>query len=179
MAEYKTKVNDRKVEAVDAIKTMLASAEDYIFTDYRGLTVEQITDLRSKLRENDAEYRVVKNNFAKIAFQQLEKPDVADYFVGPTAVALSKSDATVVLKTLIDFAKETSVEIKGALVGDAVFDAAQTEALSRLPGRDQLIAQLMSVMQAPLQNLVYALNAIPTDLARVLQAVADKKQSEE
>jgi len=178
MSDYTTKVNDKKIAAVDEIKEMLSSANDYIFTDYRGLTVSQITELRAKLREDDAEYRVVKNNFAKIAFQQLEKPDVGDYFVGPTAVALSRNDATTVLKTLIDYAKDSSVEIKGALVGDTVFDSAQAEALSKLPSREALIAQLMSVMQAPLQNFVYALNAIPTQMVRVLQAVADKKQDE-
>lgn len=178
MTGYTTKVNDKKIAAVDEIKEMIASANDYIFTDYRGLTVAQITALRAKLREKDAEYRVVKNNYAKIAFEQLEKPDVAEYFVGPTAVALARDDATTVLKTLIDFAKESSVEIKGALVGDTVFDAAQTDALSKLPSREALIAQLMSVMQAPLQNFVYALNAIPTQLVRVMQAVADKKQDE-
>lgn len=178
MSDYTTKVNDKKIAAVDEIKEMLSSANDYIFTDYRGLTVSQITELRAKLREDNAEYRVVKNNFAKIAFQQLEKPDVGDYFVGPTAVALSRNDATTVLKTLIDYAKESSVEIKGALVGDTVFDSAQAEALSKLPSREALIAQLMSVMQAPLQNFVYALNAIPTQMVRVLQAVADKKQDD-
>ncbi len=179
MTGYQTKINDKKTAAVEEIKEMLASANDYIFTDYRGLTVQQITELRSKLRENDAEYRVLKNNYAKIAFYQLEKPGVDEYFVGPTAVALSRDDATVVLKTLIGFAKDTSVEIKGALLGDAVFDAKQAEALSKLPSREALIAQLMSVMQAPLQNVVYALNAIPTSLVRVLQAVADKKQGDE
>lgn len=179
MTGYTTKVNDRKIAAVDEIKEMLSSANDYIFTDYRGLTVSQITELRARLRENDAEYRVMKNNFAKIAFQQLEKPDVAEYFVGPTAVALSRADATTVLKTLIEFAKDSPVEIKGALVGDSIFDSAQAEALSKLPSREALIAQLMSVMQAPLQNFVYALNAIPTQMVRVLQAVADKKQSEQ
>lgn len=179
MTGYTTKVNDKKIAAVDEIKEMLSSASDYIFTDYRGLSVAQITALRARLREKDAEYRVMKNNYAKIAFQQLEKPDVGEYFVGPTAIALSRSDATTVLKTLIEFSKESPVSIKGALVGDTIFDSSQADALSKLPSREALISQLMNVMQAPVQNLVYALNAIPTDLVRVLQAVADKKQGEE
>ena len=75
----------------------------------------------------------------------------------------------------MEFGEDHPVEVKGALVGDRVFDAAQAAALSKLPGREALVAQLMSVMQAPLQNLVFAANGIPTKLVRVLRAVADKK----
>jgi large subunit ribosomal protein L10 len=166
------------VSAVDTLKAMFAEANDYVFTNFRGLSVDQITRLRTQLRESGAEYRVVKNNYAKIAFQQMEKPDVSEYLEGPTAIAISRTDAAPVVKVLVDFAKDAPVEVKGALVGDMIFNAAQAEAFSKLPSRDALIAQLMSVMQAPLQNFVYALNAVPTDLARVLQAVADKKNEE-
>ncbi|MCG8480046.1 MAG: 50S ribosomal protein L10 [Spirochaetales bacterium] len=175
MAEYQTKINDTKTAAVDALKEMFSGAADYVFTDYRGLTVQQITELRGKLRDNDADFHVVKNNYARIAFQQMEKPDVSDYLVGPTAIALAKKDSAPVVKVLVDFAKDASVEVKGALVGETVFDARQAEAFSKLPSREALISQLMSVMQAPMQNLVYALNGVPTNIARVLQAVADKK----
>lgn len=172
---YQTKVNEEKIEAVDALKELFGEANDYVFTDYRGLTVEAITELRRQLREQSAEYRVVKNTFARVALQQMEKPDVSQFLTGPTAVALSKQDAAPVLKLLLEFGQENPVEVKGALVGDQVFDAAQAEALSKLPSREALIAQLMSVMQAPLQNLVYAVNGVPTKLVQVLQAVADKK----
>ena len=178
MMDYQTRVNDAKVSAVDTLKAMFAEANDYVFTNFRGLSVDQITRLRTQLRENGAEYRVVKNNYAKIAFQQMEKPDVSEYLEGPTAIAVSHADAAPVVKVLVDFAKEAPVEVKGALLGEMIFDSAQAEAFSKLPSRDALIAQLMSVMQAPLQNFVYALNAVPTDLARVLQAVADKKSEE-
>jgi large subunit ribosomal protein L10 len=172
---YETRINDQKIGAVDALKEMFSQVGDYVFTNYRGLTVEQITQLRAKLRDNGADYRVIKNRFAKIAFQQLEKPDVSEYLVGPTAIALSERDSATVVKTIIDFAKESPIEVKGALVGDQVFDARQAAAFSRLPTRDELIAQLMSVMQAPLQNFVYAANAVPTKFVRTLQAVADQK----
>ena len=178
MEGYQTKVNDSKVAAVDALKEQFAEASDFIFANYRGLTVDQITRLRTTLRENDAEFKVVKNNFAKIAFQQMEQPDVSDYLVGPTAVAIARQDSAPVVKALFDFAKDNPVEVKGALVGGTVYDAAQAEAYSKLPSRDALYAQLMSVMQAPLQNLVYALNGVPTKMVRVMQAVADAKASE-
>jgi large subunit ribosomal protein L10 len=175
MSDYQTRVNAGKIAAVDALKEIFSEANDYVFTNYRGLTVDQITRLREQLRESGAEYKVVKNNFAKIAFQQMEKPDVSDYLVGPTAIAISKQDSAPVVKILVDFAKDAPVEVKGALVGESIFNATQAEAFSKLPSREALIAQLMSVMQAPLQNFVYALNGVPTKMVRVLQAVADKK----
>ena len=177
MEGYQTKVTDSKVAAVDALKEQFGEAQDFIFTNYRGLTVDQITRLRTTLRESDADFKVVKNNFAKIAFRQMEKPDVSDYLVGPKAVAIAKSDSAPVVKALFDFAKENPVEVKGALVGATVYDAAQAEAYSKLPSREALYSQLMSVMQAPLQNLVYALNGVPTNITRVMQAVADAKAS--
>lgn len=173
--DYETRVNDEKVERVDALKEMFSGARDYVFTDYRGMTVSQITTLRARLRELNADYRVVKNRFARIAFQQMEKPDVADYLIGPTAIALAENDSAPVVKALIDFAKDAPLQVKGALVGDSVYDAAQASAFSKLPSREALIAQLMSVMQAPIQNFVYAANGVPTKLVRTLQAVADQK----
>ena len=176
---YETRVNDEKIAAVDEVKEMFSSAKDYVFTDFRGLSVEQITNLRTTLREKQADYRVIKNGRARLAFKQLEKPDVSEYLVGPTAIALAKDDVAAVLKALIDFAKENPVQVKGALVDDAVFDAAQAEELSKLPTREELLAKLMATMQAPLQNLVYAMNGVPQKLVRVLQAVADKKKESE
>ena len=179
MTDHVTKIQPEKVEALEAIKGTFSEQKDFIFTDYRGLTVQQITELRGKLRAKEADYKVVKNRYAKIAFQQLEMPaDVADLLVGPTALAMMNDDAAAIAKIIFDYAKDTSVEVKGALVDGKVFDGKQTEALSKLPSRDQLIAQLMSTMNAPLQNLVYAMNGVTQKLVRVLQAVADKKAEE-
>ncbi|SIP91099.1 LSU ribosomal protein L10P [Alkalispirochaeta americana] len=172
---YETRVNENKVNAVDALKELFSGASDYIFTDYRGLTVSQISELRTKLRENGADFRVVKNRFARIAFQQMEKPDVADYLSGPTAVALAPDDSAPVVKAMVDFSKGAPLQLKGALVAGQVYNAEQAVAFSKLPSRDELIAQLMSVMQAPVQNFVYAVNGVPTKLVRTLQAVADQK----
>ncbi len=175
MIEHVTKVQKHKVDSVDAIKQTLAESKDYIFTDYRGLSVSQITALRSRLREKQADYKVVKNRYAKLAFQQLDMPDVADMLVGPTALALLKDDAGSVAKILFEYARDTPVAVKGAIVDGRVFDASEAEAFSKLPTRDELLAQLMSTMNAPLQNLVYAMNGVTQKLVRVLQAVADRK----
>jgi large subunit ribosomal protein L10 len=175
MAIKASKIQPAKTEAIEAIKDKFSEMKDFIFTDYRGLTVEQITNLRKELRKKGAEYKVVKNNFARLAFEELKLPDVASYLAGPTAIALTKDDSGEVAKILIDFAKETSVKVKGGLVDNIVFDKAQLEAFSKLPGKKDLIAMLMSTMNAPAQNLVYALNGIPTKLVRVLKAIEEKK----
>lgn len=179
MTEHVTKIQDHKVEALEAIKSTFSASKDFIFTDYRGLTVDQITTLRGRLREKEADYKVVKNRYAKLAFQQLDMPEnVAELLVGPTALALLHDDPSAIAKILFDFGKEAPVDVKGALVDGRVFSAEETEALSKLPGREQLLAQLMGTMQAPLQNLVYAMNGVTQKLVRTLQAVADKKASE-
>lgn len=173
---HETRVNDRKREAVADLKGQFGGVKDFIFTDFRGLTVDQITQLRRKLRDQQAEYKVIKNNYARIAFQQMASPDeVSSYLVGPTAIAMAKGESSPVVKSLIDFAREWSVQVKGGLIDGKVFDAKQVEAYSRLPGRPELLAILMGTMNAPLQNLVYAMNGVTSKLVRTLQAVADKK----
>jgi large subunit ribosomal protein L10 len=138
--------------------------------------VEQITALRKQLRAKEVRYTVVKNNFARIAFENLSAPDVSGYLVGPTAVAIVPRDSNEVAKILFDFAKEApALQVKGALVGDAIYSAAQTEAFSKLPGRLELISMLMSVMNGPARNLAAALNDVPARLVRTIKAVGDKK----
>ena len=176
MAIIAKKIQESKTKAIGELKDTLGSAKDYIFTDYRGLTVEQITNLRKLLRAKEVEYKVVKNNFAKIAFEQLSAPDVSSYLVGPTAVAISPKDPNEVAKILYDFLKEApALKVKGALISDIVYDAVQTEAFSKLPGRLELISMLMSVMNGPARSLAAALNDVPSRLVRTIKAVADKK----
>jgi large subunit ribosomal protein L10 len=183
MAIVAKKIQDSKVAAIAATKQVFSGAEgsanDYIFTEYRGLTVSQITALRKKLREKDATYKVVKNNYARIAFEELQAPkEVANYLVGPSAVAVASKDSNEIAKILAEFAKESpALVIKGGMVAGAIYDAKQIDAFSKLPGRLQLISMLMSCMKAPVQNLTLALNDIPSRLVRTVKAVADKKAS--
>ena len=176
MAEYQTKINDNKIAAVDEVKDRFSDIKDFIFTDFRGLSVEQRTELRNKLREKNAEYRVIKNRQAIIAFEQMEYPDVSGFLVGPTALALTKDESGPVAKVLFDFGKDTSVEVKGALIDGQIFDSGQVEAFSKLPTKDELIAKLMGTMQAPVQHLAGALNEVVAKLIRTIKAVGDNKQ---
>ncbi len=178
MSDYEVKVQEHKVKAVESIKSDFADVKDFIFTDYRGLTVEQITELRNKLRTENAVYKVIKNRFAKIALKELGKPLVDEHLTGPTAVALSTEEAGPVAKALVEFSKNGVLKIKGGIIDGNVFDADQMVAFSKLPTKLELIAKLMGTMKAPVQNMVYILNGVPQKLVRTLQAVADKKAAE-
>lgn len=168
MAIRAKKLQPAKTEAIAVAKSIFEGYNDYIFADYRGLTVEQITSLRKQLRAKDCEFKVVKNNFARVAFEQMDINSVADYLAGPTAIALAKEDANEVAKILFDFAKDVpALKVKGAFVDKEVYDAAKIEEFSKLPGRKQLIAMIMSTINAPIQKV-----------AATLQAYVDKKQSE-
>ena len=177
MAIVAKKIQDAKVKSIGDIKDAFSVSQDFIFTNYRGLTVEQITNLRKQLRNKGAQYKVVKNNFAKLAFEQLSAPgEIASYLTGPTAIAIAPKDANEVAKILVDFVKEApSLQVKGGLMGSDVYTAQQMEAFSKLPSRLELISMLMSVMNGPARNLAAALNDIPSRLVRTVKAIADKK----
>ena len=161
MENYKTRITPAKEDAVKALKDEFAGYDSFIFTDYRGMTVEQITALRKTLRKQDAAYRVVKNRYAKIAFNDLEKGGADDQMVGPTAVALVKGDtANSVAKALFQASKDgVTITVKGALVVGELMNADQIEALSKLPTKLELISSLMGTMKAPVQKLAATLLA--------------------
>ncbi len=168
-------VQQYKIDAVQTLRDEFEGVNDFFFTNYRGLTVEQITDLRNKLRENDGEFRVVKNNFARIAFHDMDQKELDDFLVGPTALALARGESGPVAKDLVEFAKESPVEVKGGLINGNVYDTGQVEAYSKLPTRLELIQMLMGTMQAPARDAAAVLNAVPEKLVRTLKAVADQK----
>ena len=165
MAVKAKKMQAAKTAAIADIKARFEKADDYIFTEYRGLTVEQITNLRKQLRAKGCSYKVVKNNFARIAFEDMKKADVSNYLAGPTAIALAGEESGAAAKVLFEFAKETpALVIKGGLIGGEVYDAKKIEAYSKLPGKKELISMFLSALQAT-----------SSKLARTVQAVADKK----
>lgn len=176
MSDYVTKVQPAKTEAVDKIKTHFGEINDFILTDYRGLSVAQITELRRKLRETGAEYKVIKNRYAKIALHDLGYDGFDEMLTGPTAVALVKEESAPAVKAIFDFTRESSVKVKGGMVEGSVFTKEQLEMFSKLPSRDDLLAILMGTMKAPVQNLVYVLNEPVQKLARTIKAVADQKE---
>jgi len=177
MAELK--VQQYKIDAVAELKDGFEKTRSFIFADYRGLTVDQITELRRSLRDAGADFHVVKNNYAKIAFKQMDHEDVAPYLVGPTAIAYCGDEAGPVAKAMLKLAKDMPVELKGGLLDGEVYDAKAVEAFSKLPTKLELIQMLMSTMNAPAQNMVFVLNGLTTKLVRTLDAVREKKASEQ
>ena len=168
MAIRAKKIQSAKTEAIESAKKTLSEYNDFIFADYRGLTVAQITELRGKLREKNAVLKVMKNNFARIAFEELKVENVADYLKGPTVIAMVNEDSNEVAKVLFDFKKNApTLEVKGGSIGKEVYDQAKIEAYSKVPGKKQLYAMLMSAMNGPAQKL-----------AATLKAYADKKAAE-
>lgn len=168
MAILAKKLQSAKTQAIEETKKVFSDYNDFIFAEYRGLTVEQITALRDKLREHEAPLKVVKNNFARVAFEELKIDNVAEYLKGPTAVVMAKEDSNEAAKVLFDFAKDTpALVVKGGYIQKEIYDAAKIEAYSKVPGKKQLIAMLMSAINGPVQKL-----------AATLQAYVDKKSAE-
>ena len=168
MAVRAKKIQPAKAEAIENAKKAFADYSDFIFADYRGLTVEKITALRDKLREKNAVLKVVKNNFARIAFEDMKVENVAEYLKGPTVIAMAKEDSNEVAKVLFDFSKDApTLVVKGASIANEIYDQAKIEAYSKVPGKKQLYAMLMSAMNSAVQKL-----------AATLQAYADKKSAE-
>ncbi len=178
MGEKTQKINQLKKDRVSEIREIISRAKDVIFTDYRGLTVTQLTELREKLREEDSSFKVIKNNYSKIAFQELEMPMEDDFLIGPTALALIPKDAGPVAKILFTFAKDVPLTVKGGIVEGRVLSKDEVKELSALPGRSELYAKMLGTMNAPATNMVLTLQAVAGKLVRTLQAVADKKKSE-
>jgi large subunit ribosomal protein L10 len=176
--DYKTRITPAKEEAVKALKDEFSQYSGYIFTDYRGMTVEQITSLRRTLLKKDAAYRVVKNRFAKIALEQLDS-NSDDQLVGPTAIAMTKGDvANLVAKDLFQASKDGSpIQIKGALIDGKFLNPEEVEAFSKLPTKLELIASLMGTMKAPVQKLAATLLAYVENNGGVVEAAAPVEEN--
>lgn len=155
MEQHKTHITPAKENAVKALREEFDQYDGFIFTDYRGMTVEQVTALRKNLLKNDATFRVVKNNYAKIAMKDLGMDKFDDLLVGPTAIALAKGESSnEVAKALYESIQAGNpMQVKSALLDGKMFTADEVEAYSKLPGRLELIASLMGTMKAPVQKL--------------------------
>lgn len=149
-----------------------------ILTDYKGLDVEAMTELRAKLREADVQYQVVKNTMLRLASEGTGVEAIKDSFVGPSAIALSLDDPVAPAKVLTEFAKgNDKLEIKIGVMDGKTLDLSAIKALSDLPSRDQLLATVLSAMNAVPTSLVTALSDVPRRLVNVLQAIKDQKEA--
>ena len=167
---------DQKQAAVAEISTELEAASAVFAVDYRGISVPQAAELRSKLRENDASFTVVKNRLAKRATDGTDAAEAIDeHLVGPTALTFVHGDAVVAAKTISDFIKANDVlAYKGGLMDGAALAPEQFSAIARLPGVDALRGQLVGLAASPLTGVVRTLNQLIAGLAQQLGQVAEQ-----
>jgi len=171
-----------KVAVVEEVRERFSEADGVVLTEYRGLDVPSIAELRRSLRQAGGDYKIYKNTLVRFAVQDLGL-EIEDLLVGPTAIAFvgekpdgSPADAAAVAKALKDFARTNdNLIIKGGLLEDKILTVEELRALADLPPRDVLLAQLAGAFQAPLTKLAGLLQALPRDLAYGLQALIDKQ----
>lgn len=164
-----------KAQTIEEARDWFARSKGVIFTDYRGLKVKQMQALRNELAKKGGEIHVIKNTLFRLAAgdEALKLPD--DLHNGPTAVAFLFENETECAKVLFDYAASSkTLKVKGGFIAGKAMDAKQTEAFSKLPPRDVLIAQVIGAIAAPLTNLVSVIEALYADPIRVIGAVADK-----
>ena len=151
----------KKAQEVEVVTAKLKEAASVVVVDYRGLTVEQVTDLRKQLRDANIEMKVIKNGILRRAAEAAGLEGMEDLFVGPTAVAFSNEDVVAPAKIMNDFAKNADkLEIKGGIIEGNVSSVEEIVALAKLPSREGLLSMLLSVLQAPVRNVAYAVKAV-------------------
>ncbi len=171
------KINEKEM-LVNELHERLSRSKVAILTDYKGLDVTSLTNLRRELREADIEYQVVKNTLLKKASKDTDIALMEDFFKGPTAIALSFDDPVAPAKILSKFAKDNDkLEIKIGVLDGKLLEINDIEALSSLPSKDALLGQLLSVMNGVPTSFVRVLNEVPRSMLNVLQAIKDQKES--
>ena len=150
-----------KQPVVQAIAEDVKGAQSVVLVDYRGLTVAQDTAMRKELREAGVIYKVCKNTMMRRAFEGTEFAGLDEYLEGPSAIAISKDDATAPARIICKFAKEAkALEVKAGVVEGNVYDANGIVELSKVPSRDELLSKLLGSLQSPITNLARVLNQI-------------------
>lgn len=168
-----------KVAVVDEVRQRMESADGALLTEYRGLTVAELAELRRELAAAGGDYKVYKNTLVRLAVADTDRAGVTDLLSGPTAIAFVEGDVSAVAKALRDFAQANpNLVVKGGVVGSTVMSAADIGVLADLPSRDTLLAQFAGALAAPLQQLAGLVQALPRNLAYGISALLEQRQSE-
>lgn len=172
------KVEEKQV-IVQEIADKFRNAQTAVLVDYRGLNVEEVTELRAKAREAGIDYKVYKNSMMRFAAKETGFEGLLDVLVGPTAIAFCDSDPVAPAKLLSEFAKDhKALEIKAGMVDGKVLDVKGVEDLAKLPSREVLVAKALGGLNAPIAGFVNVLNGNIRGLAVALNAIAEQKQAQ-
>ena len=165
-----------KAAAISELGEGIGKATNAFVIAFKGITVPQVTELRRQVRDTNSTYVVVKNTLALIAVKDSPLTALKDQFSGPTAVAFNRTDAVALAKALTKFAKDVpTISFKGAMLNGQIVPADQIQAIANLPSRNELIAKLLYVMQAPIRGLAIVLQANIRHLAVVISEIAKQK----
>ncbi len=166
----------KKQSAVEELRERLAQADNLFFTNYTGLSVEQITRLRGELRKNGSTYAVVKNTLLRIAAADDLAAKFAHVLAGPTGVVFAGNDPVAPAKAITTFSDSVKpIEIKAAYIEGRIVDRAQVQALAALPSREELLAKMVGSIAAPLRGLLTVLSGNQGGLVRALNAIREQK----
>ncbi|MDO5104015.1 MAG: 50S ribosomal protein L10 [Lautropia sp.] len=166
-----------KAAVIEEVSAQVAQAGSIVIAEYRGLTVEKITQLRKQARESGVYLRVLKNTLVRRAVQGTPYEKLADQMVGPLIYGIAV-DPVASAKLMAAFAKANDqLVIKGGAMPNVVMDIAGVQALATMPSREELLAKLLGTMQAPVATFVRTLNEVPTKFVRGLAAVRDKQEA--
>lgn len=166
---------EEKSAAIQEIAAQIEGSEAIFAVDYRGISVPQAAELRSKLREADASFRIVKNRLTKIAADQAGEERLAELLQGPTALTFVRGDTAAAAKAITSFNKEHEVlTYKGGFMGDTGLDADAFKSIARLPAREVLIGQFAGIVASPISGVVRGLNALIQGLATQLGQIAEQ-----
>jgi large subunit ribosomal protein L10 len=171
---------EKKAQTINRLQEVFSKCSVGILTDYRGLSVPEITILRRRLKESGIEYQVVKNTLARFAAERAGKDELASFFVGPVAVALGYSDITEPAKILADYigTSKTSLGIKGGFLGDSLLTVEDVMTLSTLPSREILLAKVVGGIQMPISALLGCLTSPIRGFIGILQARIQQLEGE-
>lgn len=171
---------EEKAAIVKELNGRFAEAKIAIITDYRGLTVPDLLELRRNLRKGAADFRVAKNTLLRRAVQGTGFEGLQDHFTGTSAIAVSSDDPVTPAKVLCEFSKtHPALDIRTALLDGKLLSREEIVALSKLPDRDTLLAKLLSVMNAVPTGLVQVLSGVPRTFLYTLQAIKDQKEQKD
>lgn len=164
---------EEKKAVVDELTEKLSDASAFYLTDFTGLDVQSITDLRDRLRDAGVEYVVVKNRLALRALADMDLPDIAEFFRGPTGLVIGRGDPVVPAKVVDEFADEHEdrPSVKVGVVDRRAMSADEVAKLAKLPPRDVLMAELVGAMEAPLAGLAFAMQAMLNEVVGLLEAL--------